>query len=501
MDRRKFLLQGAVGAGFVASGFGSVAAFAATQPPTRRSLQSLAWNDPILSAYRDAVGVLKQRPAAQKLSWEGLATIHGTDPDNFHFCPHGDWFFLPWHRAFVVMYERVIRSITGMNDFAMPFWDWTDNPLLPEVFLDKQTPDGKPNWLCVTEAGWERTWPRAKPMPPEIVGPKVLQKILTTAGYENFGTSRNPKQNTTDPSWVPMGGGTQGTLEGTSHNLVHNNIGGWMPSASSPRDPIFFMHHGNIDRIWALWNQKYLNSDDPLWTNMRFTNHFLNVDESPWSPQVSELFVPEALGYSYGLPPQAQNLPPRTLQLDRQLKALFSIPTNQLLNSSKVKTVSVENVVAATSSTPLAVEIPVPPSVLQPVRRRPPAASGTEIMDFAFLQEFSSSGVRALAFLRDVAITIPRATMFRVFVDAPSVSSATPISDPHYVGTFGVLEHKHHMGHAMTPSFVLDLTEALGGGAPADKIVLQIVPVDSSGDAPAQGTATPARIEVSFISN
>lgn len=500
-SRREFLIHGAIGAGFIAANLKGVAAFAATQPPVRRSLPGMAWNDPVIAAFRDAVGVLKGRPPTQKISWEGLAWIHGTDPDNFHYCPHGDWYFLPWHRAFVTMYERIVRSITGMSDFAMPFWDWTANPTLPDVFVEKLTPDGKANWLNVSDQGWERSWPASDPIPAEIAGPKVLQQILTTAGYENFGTSRNPAQKNIDPSWVPKGGGAQGVLEGRAHNLIHNAIGGWMPSASSPRDPIFFMHHTNIDRIWALWNQKFTNSPDPLWNGMVFANNFLNTDQSYWSPKVSDLLIPEMLGYSYGLQPPVRTLPPRTFQLDQKLRAVFSLPADRLLNSAGVTTVSVANNGVASASAPLAISIPVPATALKTVRHREPRVSGMELMDFARAEEVSASGTRALAFLREVKITNPKATLFRVFVDAPNVSAATPISDAHYVGTFGVLGHNRHGADPMHPSFVLDLTDALGGSAPADRIVLQIVPVGSDGGAEAAGTAAPARVEVSFIAN
>jgi hypothetical protein len=60
-------------------------------------------------------------------------------------------------------------------------------------------------------------------------------------------------------AWIVSGGGVQGTLEALPHNQVHNSIGGWMPTPASPRDPIFFMHHCNIDRIWAVWNLHHLN--------------------------------------------------------------------------------------------------------------------------------------------------------------------------------------------------------------------------------------------------
>lgn len=502
--RREILLHGAIGVGVMASGMSGVSALAAVALPKRRSLAGLAWNDPIVASYRDAVGIMKQKPDSDPFSWVSLAKIHGTDPNTYHFCPHGDWYFLPWHRAYTAMYERVVRKLTSNPGFAMPYWDWTSNPLMPQMFLTPTTPDGKPNWLCVTEQGWTRTWPANKPMPPEIVGPAVLKDILNAQGYENFGTSRNPAQNNLDPSWVPRGGGAQGILEARPHNLVHNNVGGWMPTASSPRDPLFFMHHSNIDRIWALWNVNHTNSTNPLWTKMRFADNFLNVDGSAWSPAVSELYVPEKLGYTYGLSAQ-QITTPRFVSLNRKMSVLFSVDSAATA-SAGISTVAVANNKAAASGRPLQVSVNVAPAALSAVRQRPPVSSGLEMLNFPKAQEEAATGTRVLAFLRDVVITDPSATMFRIFVDTDNVSETTPITNPGYVGTFGVFHRGpmgDHAGHGSLPSFALDLTNALQQSPPkADgQITLQIVPVTSDGGSGAAGTATPARFEVSFITS
>ena len=500
VTRREVLLHGAIGAGFIATNLSGVAALAAGLPPKRVSLQGLAWNDPIVSTYRDAVGIMKNMASSKKFSWTSLAMIHGTDPDNYHFCPHGDWYFLPWHRGYTAMYERIIRSLTKNNDFAMPFWDWTANPLMPSVFLDPKTPDGKPNPLFVSEPNWQRTWDPTEPMPDDIVGPDVLSSILGDHGYENFGTSRNPNQTNTDPSWVPAGGGTQGTLEGTPHNLVHNNIGGWMPSASSPRDPLFFMHHSNIDRIWSLWNTQNANSTDPLWTGMKFTNNFLNIDGSYWSPQVSDLYVPEDLGYTYGYgPPKTAGSGLKSVSLGNKLSVLFARPG---ASAAGLATVAVASPGTASPARPLEVAIQVPAAALAAVRDRPSLDSGSEMVNFTAAREQAATGVRVLAFIRDIRLSETSTTMFRVFVDAEGVSAATPTSDPHYVGTFGFLRHSEHAGHDRTPSVAVDLTDALqrlGEGA-SSRIKLQIVPVPAR-KGKAAGTATPGRIEVSFITN
>ncbi len=87
--------------------------------------------------------------------------------------------------------------------------------------------------------------------------------------FETFGSSRPSGQDSLDRSWINCEGcGVSGTLEATPHNNVHNIVGGLMGGTQSALDPIFMMHHCNIDRIWAVWNVNNQNSNDPLWTDM-----------------------------------------------------------------------------------------------------------------------------------------------------------------------------------------------------------------------------------------
>lgn len=505
-SRREILVHGAViAAGILSAGLPGMTALAQTAPPTRRSLEGLAWNDPIVATLRDGIGLMKQMHETEKFSWPALASIHGNDPETYHFCPHGDWYLLPWHRAYLVMYERIIRRLTHNEDWAFPFWDWTTTPTIPAVFSSPTTPDGKTNWLYNADQGWKRTWPATKPMPPEIVGPDVLTTILSSTSYEEFGTSKSPRQNSLDPSWVSRGGGVQGVLESRPHNLVHNNIGGWMPTASSPRDPIFFMHHANIDRIWTVWNLRNANSSDPMWTDMVFSDNFWNADGSSWSPKVFDLTEPEQLGYGYGLTGFAiasAAAPPRVLELRNRLSAILAGAASPTGQAGAPVTVSMENDKAATATRPLEISLAVPGDILQTVRRQPPLGSGVSTMNFAAVQERAATSPRALAFLRDVMVTDARTTLFRVFVDGEGISPSTPISDPHYVGTFGVFNHGAHGTHE-APSFVFDLTPTLrrlgpdASGTSTNQVRLVLVPTtETQGTV---GTATPSRVEVAIV--
>ena len=121
-----------------------------------------------------------------------------------------------------------------------------------------------------------------------------------------------------------------------------------------------------------------------------------------------------------------------------------------------------------------------------------------------------ASGTRALAFIRDIAFAQHRNTPQGVFIDCDYLSQATPISDPHYVGTFGIFgDHGGHAGEGgkppAKPSIALDLTRAIKrvyGSAtePSGRIRVQILPVPYKSTGGPAGTATPARIEVAFVS-
>ncbi len=264
--------------------------------PRRREINGLALNDPLVETLREGVKLLKARPAGvpSAPTWTDMSNIHGTVAGGFNKCPHGNWYFLPWHRGYLLMYERMIRSVTGNNDFAMPYWDWSANRTVPLAFKNA-THNGQPNPLHVA------TRNNAYSVPDTYSGPTVMSNIYGQTDFELFGSSRRAGQNSLNPSWI-KGNAVQGTLEATPHNNIHVNLGGFMPASNSPMDPLFQMHHGNIDRIWWRWNcLGGANTADPLWRDMPFTNNYYNPDGTlrTWMP--SQLLSVSALGYSYGL--------------------------------------------------------------------------------------------------------------------------------------------------------------------------------------------------------
>src|SRR5690242_6319467 len=137
----------------------------------RRSAHDLPVWDPILLWYAKAVRQMKTRPITDPTSWRYQSAVHeynaARDPfrvpgeplpsDQLRFwnrCQHGSWFFLPWHRAYLLFFERTVAAtlvgLGGPADWALPYWDYSPSTharKLPKAFQDAILPDGTPNPL------------------------------------------------------------------------------------------------------------------------------------------------------------------------------------------------------------------------------------------------------------------------------------------------------------------------------------------------------------------
>ena len=95
---------------------------------TRRSIRGMSANDPDLAAMRRAVAAMKALPQSDARNWIRFADIHR------NFCPHANWYFLPWHRAYIASFERICQELSGKRDFALPYWNWTADRQFPAAF-------------------------------------------------------------------------------------------------------------------------------------------------------------------------------------------------------------------------------------------------------------------------------------------------------------------------------------------------------------------------------
>jgi tyrosinase len=205
---------------------------------------------PILDTYAHGVTLMRALDAdVSPESWTWAANTHGiprgTRPrPSWGQCAHASRFFLPWHRAYLAWFEGTIRRLTGQDDWALPYWDYSDpsrpeTRTLPVEFTVKSRTvagDASANPLFVPGRS-----PAALPLADVDVAAALSEvafvKDLPTVGFG--GADRD---------------GYFGLVESLPHNYVHVDIGALMESpATAGQDPIFWLHHANVDRLWEVW--------------------------------------------------------------------------------------------------------------------------------------------------------------------------------------------------------------------------------------------------------
>jgi tyrosinase len=238
---------------------------------------TIAWYEYAFHVLRDTTDISDPR------SLIAIANIHGTDIDpanwpagvgaqTWNACQHGSWYFLPWHRMYLHFYEMILKEIidaaSGPSDWALPFWNYDANVpatlALPPAFLQPTTPQGGDNALYVTArsasilqgngvpaddvelTGWPDGFASNDFVTPSFGGP--------VTGWSHFGNAN-------------------GYLEVEPHGMVHVDVGGWMGRfETAGQDPIFWLHHANIDRLWEVWRNipGHGDAQDPAWQQAGF---------------------------------------------------------------------------------------------------------------------------------------------------------------------------------------------------------------------------------------
>jgi len=252
----------------------------------RRSVYEIEGDpdDDTLTWYGKAIGVLKSRPITAHDSWRFQAAIHDFDkkldplaqpgetlpPDveqarYWSQCQHGSWFFIPWHRMYLHHFEQIIAaavvSLGGPEDWALPYWNYSkDMPsrLLPPSF---RTPSGGPSNLFVAQrtAAANAGQTIADEADVDIDG-CLTTTPFTGAPFGNPGFGGGQ-------TGFSHGGMRPGRLEIIPHGSIHNAVGGpggFMSAFNTAGlDPIFWLHHCNIDRLWEVWRARDAGNADP----------------------------------------------------------------------------------------------------------------------------------------------------------------------------------------------------------------------------------------------
>ena len=280
----------------------------AAQPPVRMAWQEFARDPARVASFRKAVAVMKSRDTASPTSadyrgsWEYWGAMHGyfgttspwgtkeaymqkygfaasspywvgvrdlTPPDAiattvWNQCQHGTQYFMPWHRLFLYYFERVLQKAAGDPNLRLPYWDYTDtnNLEMPQEFTQPTYVDGtgaavpNPLYDARREPGW-------------------------SSGSKLDGTVTNIDRTLELPDFLGDGQ-FQSAIEKEPHGNVHcavaecwNTVMGSI--GYSANDPIFWVHHCNIDRMWDCWHS-ISGHKNP--TDSYLTQKFSYLDEN-----------------------------------------------------------------------------------------------------------------------------------------------------------------------------------------------------------------------------
>jgi tyrosinase len=149
---------------------------------------------------------------------------------------HNNERFTSWHRKFLQDFETELRNsgVTNADKISLPYWDWTSQ-YYTTAPTDAQTTS--PLWGSDFMGQFNSLW--------------GLGRNLGFGSLPTVTTMQNALANTT---FGGSGSGFRYQLENYNHNGPHGWVGGIMGTYDSPKDPVFYLHHAMVDKIWQDWH-------------------------------------------------------------------------------------------------------------------------------------------------------------------------------------------------------------------------------------------------------
>jgi polyphenol oxidase len=389
-------------------------------------------------------------PLDSPLQWDQYAMIHGhhcTEVGSGSEQVHWSWFFLPWHRAYLFFIERILANFLttiyhqDSSTFALPYWDWTLHKEIPNtqsrellglasplfgydltqedmVNADKLKFDNQALW-----DGYRAPTIHKPQMDPanelSLDSKEHIEETIffMSADYIQTYLFQLPFEMFAGRPVISQANG-MGALEHYPHNNGHDWVGsrygknrdmGTLRYAAL--DPIFYMHHANIDRIWSLYPGQQPDPTASPWGAQQYT--FVDIDGSPVTVTVKDI-ITQMTNVTYA-PPANTSLAALDLR-PQASKAAKKAPTAQsetLLPSAS----------ADLLAKPLTLSVPAAPKVhaLFAAQERGPTTG------------FAVLSIETGPIAYDGKFTI------RIYVNQPDATRETRISDPHYAGRIHVL--------------------------------------------------------------
>jgi tyrosinase len=156
---------------------------------------------------------------------------------------HSNAGFLPWHRAFLLDLERELQALDP--SVSLPYWRFDE--AAPNLFTKAFM--GVPNPIGTLEFDTNN--------PLQFLSPPILRQ-------PGFNTATESANVINEAVTMTLGNvyDTYRSMEGNPHGFAHTSFGGLISNiGTAARDPLFFLLHANVDRLWAKW-QWYMHRFD-----------------------------------------------------------------------------------------------------------------------------------------------------------------------------------------------------------------------------------------------
>lgn len=400
---------------------------------------------------------------AQKAWWTCQPHQMGQNTNNF----------LPWHRMFIYFFEEMIGAVLGDDTFTLPYWNFSpglpsgQSGIMPQAFRS-------PNDPLLASLYVQDRWSGVNSGSPiDSQNPGLLD--VAGAMAETTYSPNNPKQ------------GFCNNLDFGLHSVVHILVGtltnmGYIPA--SAEDPIFWVHHCNIDRIWASWNRVgNLNPTEPDFLGQAFW--FPGPDGEAVSIKVGDVMSIAQLNYTY------QEFEPAPQEIEPAPPPPIHIPSAVLHNVAPE--VPVPTTVVASATT-----ISLGPGTTT-VQVKPTPEVTNRVFGPSLASPLAPDLGAYYLVIRNLQINAQPGVIYTLYLDV-SENASDEALQAHKVGYLNFFQAMPGMEMNEPTRFVsYDITELmkrLGMSASSGDVSLTIIPSGepAAGSAPVIGSITIQRV-------
>ncbi|XP_076934062.1 polyphenol oxidase, chloroplastic-like [Bidens hawaiensis] len=442
-------------------------------------------NKDYIAKYNKAIELMRALPDDDPRSFKQQAAVHCAYCDgaydqvgfpDLELQVHGSWLFLPFHRYYLYFFEKICGKLINDPNFAMPFWNWDapDGMYIPDIYTNKKSPlydlfrDAKhqpPNVIDLDFNGVNENLSKSKKvstnltiMYRQMVSSAKTASLFMGSPYR-AGDEANP------------GGGS---LESIPHGPVHV----WTGDSNQPngedmgnfysaaRDPLFYAHHSNIDRMWSVWKTlggRRTDFTDKDWLDSSFL--FYDENAEMVRVKVRDCLDLKNLGYVYQ---------------DVETPWLNSKPTPRGIKKvlSKIKKLGVaradEHIPFAKDVFPASLDKTIKVLVPRPKKSRSKKQKEEE---------------EEILVIEGIEVKRDSFVKFDVFVNDEDDGMNATADKTEFAGSFVNVPHKHKHGKNVKTRLRLGISELLEDlkADDDDNVLVTLVPKKGGGDISIKG--------------